>query len=214
MIISLVMPWRPTPDRIPVFNKLIKWYQDEIPYIKINTVDAGGEIFNLSASRNKGIKQAIDEGADVVIVSDADAFPDKSVLLQACANAYITKNITAAYTRYIAANREDFENDIFTPHFIMLAPDVSTDIKEQTLYPCSGVIVIPKEVWHEIGGFDENYVGWGPEDQDYHRTYLNRYKKIFDYIKGDLFVVEHDRSEWKIEDLNLKNNEYFKGKNQ
>ena len=213
MIISVVMPWRPTPDRISIFNKLVEWYKKELPDLQINTVDAGGDVFNLSASRNKGISQAIAKGADIVIVSDADTFPNKKSLLSACENAYRNKTITLPYKRYHFTRRDKFEeNNTFESWYEHTPPVIAPEGGNQTFAPCSGIVVIPKEVYAEIGGFDENYVGWGPEDQDYHRTYLNRYGKLFDYIEGDAYVIDHDRNEFKIEELNKKNHEYFKEK--
>lgn len=208
------MPWRPTPDRIPIFNKLMAWYKKELPDIQINTVDAGGDIFNVSASRNKGIIQAIDLGADVVIVSDADTFSNKKSLLLACQGAYRNKSITLPYTRCHLTRRDKFEKSgEFDPIYTLHAPSLALNGEEQILYPCSSVVVIPKEVYKEIGGFDENYIGWGIEDQDYHRTYLNRYGKLFDYIDGDVYLVDHNRNdEWSNESVVKNNHDYFKEK--
>jgi predicted glycosyltransferase involved in capsule biosynthesis len=70
--------------------------------------------------------------------------------------------------------------------------------------PCSGINVIPRSVWEDIGGFDENFVGWGFEDQAYLYKYFKKYGKIYDFIPGAALSINHEK-EWNINYNNNRN---------
>ena len=200
--VFLVIPWRETKTRKPVFDKLILWYKDNFSNFSIIQSDSNHEIFNLSASRNIGIKQSFDRGADIVLVSDADFFSSKKNIMLAIENTLNTENLSVPYTTYLELNEKGtslfLENDdeyidnykvkSYRPELI----DGYTNI----LWPCSGMNVFSKKVFNEVGPFDENYVGWGQEDIDYHKRYLDAYGKLFDYTDGLGLSLDHKRDDW------------------
>jgi GR25 family glycosyltransferase involved in LPS biosynthesis len=214
--VSVVIPWRPTESRISLLDFLIKWYSKEFPNFNIILSDSDHEQFNLSASRNVGISQAFAEGADIILSSDADFFPSKDSVIKAILNSSKTNNISVPYNdcreltyegtlEFLKENTEsinmyDRRND--NPKLI--------DGKADRLWMCSGLVVITKKVFEEIGNFDENYVGWGQEDIDYHQRYLDKYGKLFDYIDGTALSLSHSRDNWKLQNNN--NIDYFKSK--
>ena len=214
--IKVVIPWRESKSRLEIFNFLINWYKLNFPTWEIVLSDSGDTLFNLSASRNRGIEKAISLGADVVLVSDADFFTSKDSLINSVINSIKTENISVPYTEYIHLT------EYGTKEFLKLNPEslfmfskknnnpVLLDGKTERLWDCSGMNIITKETYLNFGGYDEQYSGWGQEDIDYHKRYLDKYGRLFDYIDGIAVSLEHSRDEWKSD--SDKNLNYFKEK--
>jgi len=214
--IKIVIPWRESKSRVEIFKHLINWYTINFPTWEIILSDSGDSLFNLSASRNKGIKKAISLGADVVVVSDADFFTSKDSLIKSVLNAIKTDNLSVPYTEYIELT------EYGTTEFLKNNKDSLSMFNRKNNNPklingftnrfwvCSGINIITKNLFEDFGGYDENYSGWGQEDIDYHKRYLDKYGILFDYIEGISVSLEHSRDEWK-NDSN-KNLNYFKEK--
>lgn len=214
--VKVVIPWRQSESRVEIFNFLVSWYSLNFPDWKIIFSDSGSETFNLSASRNIGIEKALSLGAEIVLVSDADFFPSKDSLIKSILNAEKNKEITMPYKIYNEISYEGTRMFLLGNHHSVNMflksnknPEV-VDGKVKHFWVCSGLFVIPKNVYNEIQGFDENFVGWGPEDQDYHKKYFDKYGKLFSYIDGIGCSLEHSRNEWN--NSNNENLEYFKRK--
>lgn len=210
----IVIPWRPTDSRIPAFIKLINWYQTKFPKLEIILSDSGSDVFNLSGSRNIGIEKAFSKGAKYVVVSDADVFMSSAAMMDSINNTILNKTISNPYTTYInlsdQATLDFFNNDqnsIKKYSWIGVAPTVKNN-KISDFNPCSGVNIIPKEVWEKIGGFDESFVGWGYEDNAYLLKYYNEYGRLYDFIDGLGISVSH-KKEWKDLDDGRTNKRHF-----
>lgn len=112
-------------------------------------------VWNVSAARNAGVRES---GADIVAVIDADTYipleqVDESIRLAAeryslvkpfSLYGYLTEDATE---RYYAGSMDEPEW-IHTPtaHFI------------------GGAYVMRRDLWDAVGGFDEEFVGYGGED--------------------------------------------------
>lgn len=214
--VKVVIPWRESDSRKRIFDFLINWYKKEFPKWEIILSDSNSAIFNLSSSRNLGIQKAIKLGADIVIVSDADFFTSKDTLIKAVSNALQTNNITVPYTQYAELTYEgtekflNYEEESLNMFKNKNSNPVLINGKTDRFWVCSGCNIITKQVFLDFGGFDENYEGWGQEDIDYHKRYLDKYGRLFDYIEGVAVSLEHSREEWK--DDSNKNLNYFKEK--
>ena len=163
-----------------------------------------------------GIEKALSLGADIVLVSDADFLPSKDSLIKAILNSQINKEITMPYNIYNELSYDGtnkfLEGDSGSVEMYKNSnknPEVHNG-QIQHFWVCSGLFVIPKEVYNSIGGFDENFVGWGPEDQDYHKRYFEQTGRLFTYVEGIGCSLEHSRNEWKTNDI--INIEYFQKK--
>jgi predicted glycosyltransferase involved in capsule biosynthesis len=200
--VAVVIPWRAVPSRIPAFEKLLDFYNKNFPDFEVIPSDSDGEIYNLSQSRNLGAKKAIEGGADIIIFNDADSFAKPSLIQKAIEYSIENNEIVAPYNKaHQHYNAE--ETSLFFKDFdyelpigeIVSAPQFFSDGSPPTRWnPCSGVIVVPKNIFLELRGFEERIEGWGPEDAVFHKNYFNLYGKLFHYLDGDYHSTYNDPS--------------------
>lgn len=192
MKVAVVIPWRSHPSRVEAFERLLQFFNDNYPDFYIIQSDGGGEAFNLSKSRNDGARQAIELGAEIIIFNDADFFAQPDAISRAVSYAAEHHEIVAPYTQYFQ-HKNSKETRIFLKKLdynIKLGhgyppPSISqSDGLPRKLWPCSGCVIVPADIFLELGGFEEKIVGWGPEDQMFHRSYYDKYNKLFSYIQG------------------------------
>ena len=208
---AIVIPWRPTSSRMKAFNELTGFYQSCFPNLEIIKSDSNSENFNLSASRNLGINQAFESGCKFVVVSDADVFTSHSAISESISNSLLNNTISNPYTVYfelndLGTNRFFNKENDYLDHssWVGDAPSIKNG-SPSSLIPCSGVNVIPASVWYDIGGFDENFIGWGYEDNAYLIKYFRKYNRLYDFIDGVAVSVYHEK-EWAD---GSDNKEYF-----
>jgi len=213
--VAVVIPWRETESRVLGFKHIIKYYNSVLDNPTIFTTDSGSEVFNLAASRNLGMKQAFDQGFDAVVLSDADVFVCPDTLIEAINHSLEHNVISNPYNFLIeltkrgtimffngderCANQYSWRSE--TPTFI--------DGKISAFNPCAGLNIVPRSVWDVIGGFDENFVGWGYEDTAYLISYMKHFNDIYRFEEGIAFSIFHEK-EWKLDSKDNEN--YFKEK--
>lgn len=151
----VVVPWRPTPDRLPAFRLATE--QWEAQGFIVEPVDSGHARFNLAASRNAGMRLTEALEQDVAIISDADTFCDVDAVYAAIDAARSSGSVHLPYTEYRSLGMEGMGQMDYG-----LAP-------EKCIYfpidiACSGVYVSTPETWWSIGGMDERFTVWAPED--------------------------------------------------
>jgi predicted glycosyltransferase involved in capsule biosynthesis len=190
--ISVVIPWRSHPTRIKAFDAVIDFYKTNFSDFNVITSDSQGKDFNLAQARNLGAKKAISQGANIVIFNDADFFTSPGAIRRAIDFAIKHNEIVAPYNVYFQHNNSK-ETSVFLRKFNynqalgkkFSPPTLSYgDSLPRRLWPCSGCIIVPNSIFKELGGFEEKIKGWGPEDTMLHRTYFEKYGKLFAYVSG------------------------------
>jgi len=153
MRVAVMCPWRPTPDRLAAFQTVRDWYLENFPDWYFGTADSGHEEFSRAGSRNTCVRVAEADGADVVVLNDADTIPDSKAVTAAVFGAfddgllhfgldtmlYLTEEETAAYHAGKWPTRTALQHD-------------------------SSVIAIKPASYWECGGQDERFTGYGGED--------------------------------------------------
>lgn len=164
--VSVIIPWRPAPSRVPAFRAVTGWYAREFPEFTVSTIDTEDEVFVLAACRNRGIAAAGED--DVVVVNDADTIPEPAALREAIAAARTSGLVHLPYTAYhwLGAGGT-------AQYFGGTDPE---DCEfELVRGACSGVYVTTPRTWAAHGGQDERFRGWGYEDAAWnlaHQTLL------------------------------------------
>lgn len=164
MKVGLVIPWRSQPTRVLPFNAVVDWYTDNYEEISIYLADRKG-VWNLSASRNDGVRMAQEDGCDVVIVNDADTIPEIKAVKEAVQEAYLDGYCHTPYTKYVMLSKRGTAQH--------LKSRIPLPRCEGKAYPtaCSGTYIATPEMWFSIGGQDEKFTGWGYEDNAWHKAH-------------------------------------------
>ncbi|MGD8195330.1 hypothetical protein ACEXQB_012645 [Herbiconiux sp. P18] len=159
-MVTIVIPWRPQPSRLPAFDAVVAWYREALGDVPVLIVDSDDEAFNLARCRNLGVGRMSDPH-EVVVVGDADTIPEREPLLEAIAAARTSGRVHLPYTEYRwlgAAGTAEFTAG--TP--------LNGCSHEIVRGACSGVYVTTPETWASHGGQDERFRGWGFEDAAWH----------------------------------------------
>lgn len=147
--------WRPTPDRHPAFTRVFEfWKRLEA---EVRFFDAGGDHFQRAASRNLAVRMGEKAGHQKLVIADADCIPDNTALQEAWAEVDDTA-IHLPYTTCIT----------HTADGVPIA---------EIPFTCGGVYVTTAQAWRSIGGQDERFTKWAPEDMAFslaHETLLGK----------------------------------------
>lgn len=78
MSLTVVIPWRPAPTREPAYAFVTDWYARHVPEATVRAIDTADDVFVLSACRNEAVRSV--PPGEVVVINDADTFPEVNVL--------------------------------------------------------------------------------------------------------------------------------------
>lgn len=162
---TVVIPWRPSPSRLPAFEFLTAWYAENMREATLTTVDTPDEVFVLAACRNVGIATA-SANSDVapnpvIVVNDADTIPEPDALREAVDAARTDHLVHLPYTAYHWLGADGTAQ-------LRAGTPAEKCAFELVKGACSGVYVTTARTWSSHGGQDERFRGWGFEDAAWH----------------------------------------------
>lgn len=138
---ALVVPWRPTsPERVAAYELTLAWYRHHLPDAQVVLADSGHDVWNLAASRNVGVADAVESGHRRIVITDADTIPPPrglALALKGCRDG----RLHYPFDRCLYAGTDG-----------------------QPGRANGGVFVVSAAGWAAIGGQDERFTGWGGED--------------------------------------------------
>lgn len=201
MKIGLVIPWRPQPTRIYAFKATVSRYSNQLPGVNIYYGDTDDEIFNVSGSRNRGCMEAISDGCDILIVSDADIFLEPYPLHKSIEKAASENIVSLPFTDIMFLSQMESSALITgeeTLYSIRQKPGITV-----FYYQIGGVFVLSAATFKILNGWDERFEGWGFEDlamNEAHKAILGKDYHRSHGISGSLYHDDRDKS-------NLEKNE-------
>jgi len=166
-MVTVLVPWRSAPSREAAFDFVTDWYRSALPGARILPIDSDDELFNLARCRNLGIA-LLDDPDEVVVITDADTFPEVGPLRDAIAAAASSGLVHLPYTDYHWLGARGTAE-------LLSGTDPTVCDFELVRGACSGVYVTTPRTWWAHGGQDERFRGWGFEDAAWyiaHRTLL------------------------------------------
>lgn len=174
--VLVVIPWRRTPDREAAFERVLTWYADR-GYKTCRHDSDPTRPFNLSQARNRGAAMATTER--ILVIADADTIPDERALHSAVRRAHTQMVVFYPFTTYHSLPAEAVNEEILGA------------IKPKKSYPGSvgGICVMHRNVFIQLGGFDEHFTSWGYEDNAFE---LAAEAVVgTERINGDIYSFDH-----------------------
>lgn len=196
--------------------------QADVPTVLVNC-PAGGEALPISRARNLGAATALDEGADLLVFLDVDCIPGADLVACYRAAAQQPEHAEAllcgpvTYLPPPGANGYPMDrlHDLAGPHPARPAPpgrQIVAGADYRLFWSLSFAVTPP--TWHRIGGFSEDYRGYGGEDTDFAQRAAAR-GVLLKWVGGaDAFHQYHPVSDPPVEHIEdiLRNAAVFQQK--
>jgi hypothetical protein len=181
--VVVTVPWRPTPDRIRAFQAVRDWYAEVLPEWWFGTADSGHEQFSRAASRNACVRLAVEHGADVVVINDADTIPERHGVTAAVQAAHDQGGLHFGLhtMRYLSAE----ETELY----------YSGSLLDRTGTPHDSSVVVMRPIdYIHAGGQDERFTGYGGEDNAFCAAASTLLQRGACWHKGAAISLYHDPS--------------------
>lgn len=174
--VVILVPWRGGDDRR-------EWCWDIVqPYL----YELGWPLFLGDRPGPWSRSAAINEAAraagrwDVALIADADTIPDLEAVRRAA--VWVADTGGAArphYGRWMLNQQQSLTAAQRGPHAV--------GARQFTIG--GGLLVVARETWELVGGFDESFTGWGREDSEFNLRVLRASR--WDLLPGEAWHLWH-----------------------
>jgi glycosyltransferase involved in cell wall biosynthesis len=182
---QIVIPWRNAGCgyRLRSFNFLCDYYSKKYEIVIGDKSDIHGN-FSRSGSRNDGVSKT---DGEIVVVIDSDNYIDISQIEKAIDAASNNNVLIKPNSKFGYVSEESTQN-------FYNGKKVSLDLVEFQSPPASffhgGAYVIKRSLWDFVGGMDEEFIGYGGEDDAFHISCESKLGKTI-WIKGYDYHLYH-----------------------
>jgi predicted glycosyltransferase involved in capsule biosynthesis len=168
MKISVIMPYRRDGGpREKIFNWIAKRYSLLFPQFELCLAEDNEPVFYKTKAVNQAAKKA---HGYIFILADADIFFNSQIILKAL-EKIDSDNLSwvMPYIDYLPLSANQTEK------MLIIKPDKEIKIMDKQVKGVrrncpAGLIMITKEAFFDIGGYDERFKGWGCEDTAFYIT--------------------------------------------
>lgn len=155
MRFAILVPWRPDP-RDERRQVLWDWTR---PYLEeIGPIFTGGctGTWARAVACNRAAEAAGDW--DVALVADSDTIPEPGAIERAVQWVSSTGGAARPHLDRYLLTRDG------TLRIAQRGPEAVRPEDVDHSWPGGGLLVLTRDAWEAVGGYDESYVGWGYED--------------------------------------------------
>lgn len=177
-MVAFCIPWREAPKRTPLMVEVLEQIEARYEW-PIYLSDSDGPVFSRAQAINRAVVRAFESGHEVVVINDADTLCESLPMEMAVAGTSEDKKSRLPYDQYILMG--EGHTGLF-----LISGEVTGPVYEGA---CSGVLVVHRDTWYELGGFDERYVGWGAEDVEF------AIRHQFERVPGKCWGMWHEPDE-------------------
>lgn len=137
----VAMIWREHPSRVRAFGIATAFWR-QVGAVML--FDSGHGVFNRASSRNMAVRWAQEHGVDRLVVSDADTICDIHSVQEALEQAD--------------------DSAVHLPYTVCRVFNEQDELAGEFTFTCGGVYVTTPTAWFAVGGQDERFTKWAPED--------------------------------------------------
>lgn len=166
-MISVLFPYRGDDGpRDRLFGYVLNWWKHYFPEAEICVGRNFEHPFNRGAARNEAFDQS---NGEVVIVADADTVPTAQGVRDAIAEVVSTKCWSFPYAkdRYYNLTEAATQN-VLQLHVGEQPSEPVEGQYDHKITSWAGCLVLPREAWERVEGYDTRFKGWGYEDNAFY----------------------------------------------
>lgn len=185
-VVALVPFTSDEQSRIVIWEALQSWWQKNLG-LPIFVGESDPSMFNMSLARNRAAKKAGDW--DVAVILDADTLISAQQVKKGIDLALETGAVVYPYT-------ERWELDSKGTRMFLDDPS-SRWWQHASMHKWEhfgGCIIVTRELWDLVRGFDPGFVGWGHEDGAFLAACTTLSGQQFKRVKGKVIHLEHKPS--------------------
>lgn len=172
--VAFIIPfWGTDPFRRQSFEYLNEVLREEFRGWESTVFTYGGETHNRSATRNELATRALDAGAEILVFIDADSIPTPGAIQGALPTVMLRKSWLLPYTNYYNLTQEGSRQFMEAPPWAVWRAE--DGFEYEYVFPgpdphdrpasVGGSVIVHKEAWEKVNGYDERFRGWGGEDR-------------------------------------------------
>jgi predicted glycosyltransferase involved in capsule biosynthesis len=164
MMQQIVIPWRDSgcEYRLRSFNFLYEYYSKRYEIIVGDKNDINGN-FSRAGARNDGVSKS---NSDIVVVIDSDNYISYTQI-DAAIDSAKTNNLLVKPNHKFGYMDEQSTEKFYKEN---LDPKYFNFQSRPVSFFSGGAYVIKKDLWNFVGGMDEEFIGYGAEDNAFHIT--------------------------------------------
>lgn len=165
MELSVLIPWRSAePERDVIFNWVCARYASLLPRVEVVVSDSQDEQFNRGQARNMAFEKS---SGDILLIADADTIFEEKQIVAGVKRVLDGAPWVLPYGWYYNLNESvtsdllnkdpsiEFDHEIF---------DGDLEWYDHKVVSWAGLIIMRREAYKAIRGYDECFNGWGYED--------------------------------------------------
>lgn len=203
-LFTFIVAYRHRTDRIFNLKRVLDWIlgfngveviiveQDDAPRLHAFTLRGFKHIFvksdlpfNKANAFNVGLKAA---SSDVVVFGDSDLIMNPTAFIDSLKKLEEFEAVSP-YNRVI--DLEQNEVNMSIEQMMMIPRSGRGEFDHQKVPLCGGIIMFRKEAIHRIGGWCEDFIGWGGED-DFQSIKTKRFLR-WSELDSKVFHLWHHR---------------------
>lgn len=173
------MPWRDIGDewRNAACERIVSRYYKILPDAEIILGSDTQELFNISEARNNAYRKSC---GDVLLFADTDTY----IPIGQIAMGIYALGVGAPWVipygaqRYYNLTRQQTQAILRQPDPLSLFEPVDPENWDHKITSWSGAVMVTRDAYEAVGGFDEGFIGWGNED--------NAFQIAMDIVVGQL----------------------------
>ena len=155
----VLVPYRPNPQRDPVWGFVKSWITRHYNY-PLFVADCDGDPFSIAQARNKA---ALDAGDwDVAVIHDADTIAHPEAVQRAVAEASASMRQVFTCDSHMYCDRSSSQRIMDSGWPMFPRPDFTDRGAYQK--PSGGIFAVSRKLFDAVGGYVESLVAYGYED--------------------------------------------------